>query len=73
MLVHYWNKQTDGDARTTATVRIFVYGSQVMEVARTFESDEQLWQALDITWSDTLGGPATLSQVGTVQPFSRPF
>ena len=73
VLVHYWNKLTDGDARTTATVRVFVYGQQVMEVSRTFETDEQLWEALDITWPATEGDPAALSQLGVVREYPRPF
>ena len=71
--VHYWRAQTDGDPRTTATLRIYVYGEQVIEVARTFESDEQLWEALDIDWPAIQGAPATISQVGQVTPFPRPF
>jgi hypothetical protein len=73
LLVHYWNKQTDGSARTTATVRVFVYGQQVIEITRTFEEDQQLWKALDITWPDVEGDPASLSQIGVVEPFPRPF
>ncbi|MBI1949003.1 MAG: hypothetical protein HYS27_25165 [Deltaproteobacteria bacterium] len=70
---HYWRAQTDGDPRTTATVRVFVYGQQVIEVARTFEGDEQLWEALDIDWPAIQGAPATITQVGQVTPFPRPF
>lgn len=71
--VHYWRAQTDGDPRTTATVRVFVYGQQVIELARTFEGDEQLWEALDIDWPAIQGAPATITQVGQVTPFPRPF
>ena len=71
--VHYWRAQTDGDPRTTATLRVYVYGQQVIEVARTFEGDEQLWEALDIDWPAIQGAPATISQVGQVTPFPRPF
>lgn len=70
---HYWRAQTDGDPRTTATLRVFVYGQQVIEVARTFEGDEQLWEALDIDWPAIQGAPATITQVGQVTPFPRPF
>jgi hypothetical protein len=73
VLVHYWNQQTDGDARTTATVRVFVYGQQVMEIQRVFEEEEVLWEALDITWAlEELAQP-TLSQVGVVREYPRPF
>lgn len=71
--VHYWRAQTDGDPRTTATLRVFVYGQQVLEVSRTFEGDEQLWEALDIDWPAIQGAQPTLSQVGQVTPFPRPF
>jgi hypothetical protein len=71
--VHYWNAQTDADARTTATLRVFVYGQQVIEVQRTFEEDEQLWHALDLTWPEVQGDPASISQIGVVEPFARPF
>jgi hypothetical protein len=73
VLVHYWNKQTDGEPRTTATVRVFVYGVQAMEISRTFEDEEQLWQALDITWPNVEGDAPALSQIGIVEPFPRPF
>ena len=71
--VHYWNKQTDGDARTLATVRVFVYGQQMMEVPFTFEDDEVIWDAVDIVWPEVQGDPAALSQIGTTTPFPRPF
>jgi len=71
--VHYWNKQTDQDPRTTATVRVFQYGQQIMEVSFVFEDDQQLWQALDIVWPQEQGAPATISQIGVVEPFLRPF
>lgn len=70
---HYWRAQTDGDPRTTATIRVFVYGQQVIEVARTFEGDEQLWEALDIDWPTIQGAPADISLVGQLTPFPRPF
>lgn len=73
LLVHYWNKQTDRSPRTEATVRVFVYGQQVIEVSRTFEDDQQLWQALDITWPEEEGAPASISQIGVLEPFARPF
>ncbi len=73
VLVHYWNQQTDGDARTTATVRVFVYGQQVMEIQRVFEAEQVLWEAIDITWAlEELAQP-TLSQVGVVRDYPRPF
>lgn len=73
VLVHYWNKQTDLDPRTTATVRVFVYGVQTMEITRTFEDEEFMWQALDITWPAVEGDAPSISQLGIVEPFPRPF
>ena len=73
LLVHYWNKQTDGSAITDATVRVFAYGQQVIELTRTFEDDQQMWTALEIEWpTEPLAAPG-LSQVGSIQPFARPF
>jgi hypothetical protein len=73
VLVHYWNKQTDGDPTATATVRLFVYGRQAIEVSQTFAEDEQLWRAVEITWGDAPLAPPTLVQLGDVEPFVRPF
>jgi hypothetical protein len=73
LYVHYWNANTDGDARTTATLRVFVYGQQVVEVQRVFEEDEQLWHALDITWPADEFAQPSISQIGVVEPFARPF
>jgi hypothetical protein len=73
VLVHYWNKQTDGDPTATATLRLFVYGRQAIELTQTFADDEQLWRAIEITWGDTPLAPPTLVQLGVVEPFVRPF
>jgi hypothetical protein len=72
VFVHYWNAQSE-QKRTTATLRVFVYGQQVIELQRTFETDEQLWQALDIEWPFQEGAQPTISQIGVVEPFARPF
>ncbi len=73
IFVHYWNAQTDGDPRVTATVRVFVYGQQVLELQQVFENDQTLWQAVDIVWPEVEGDPARVSQIGNVTPFPRPF
>ncbi|MBM4280238.1 MAG: hypothetical protein FJ137_05605 [Deltaproteobacteria bacterium] len=73
VLVHYWNKQTDGDPTATATLRLFVYGRQAIELSQTFADDEQLWRAIELTWGDTPLAPPTLAQLGVVEPFERPF
>ena len=72
-LVHYWNAQTDGDPRSEATLRVFVYGEQVLELSRVFETDEVLWRAVEITWPDIPEGPAAFQQLGVTEPFVRPF
>jgi hypothetical protein len=73
LLVHYWNKQTDESPITDATVRVFAYGQQVVEITRTFEDDQQLWTALEIVWPVQAQAPPTLNQIGSIEPFQRPF
>jgi hypothetical protein len=73
VLAHYWNKQTDGDPTATATVRLFVYGRQAIELTQTFTDDQQLWRAIEITWGDAPLAPPTLVQLGDIEPFARPF
>ncbi len=73
VLVHYWNQQTDGSASAPATVRVFAYGRQAIEVTQQFEADEQMWQALEIVWANDPLAPPTLSQLGQIDPFVRPF
>lgn len=73
LLVHYWNKQTDESPITDATLRVFAYGQQVVELTRTFEDDQQLWTALEIVWPDAPLAPPTLNQLGSIEPFARPF
>jgi hypothetical protein len=73
VLVHYWNKQTDGDPFTIASVRIWAKGQQVVDVSQTFEEDQTMWTALEITWPlDELLLP-TLTQVGLTSAYPRPF
>lgn len=73
LLVHYWSKQTDESPITDATVRVFAYGQQVIELTRTFEDDQQLWTALEIEWPTEVLAAPSLSQVGSIEPFARPF
>jgi hypothetical protein len=73
VLAHYWNKQTDGDPTATASVRLFVYGRQAVELTQTFSEDEQLWRAVEITWGETPLAPPSLVQLGDISPFARPF
>ena len=72
-LVHYWNKQTDGGAQATATLRIFAYGRQTIELTQAFDADQQMWQAVEVLWGIDPLAPPTLTQLGQVEPFVRPF
>jgi hypothetical protein len=73
VLVHYWNKQTAGAATATATVRLFAYGRQAIELTQNFEDDQQMWTAVEIVWADAPLLPPTLNQLGNVERFVRPF
>jgi len=73
VLVHYWNKQTNGDATATAILRLFAYGRQTIEIQQTFADDQQRWQALEIVWGDNELDPPSLSQLSVIDPFPRPF
>ncbi len=73
IFVHYWNKQTAGAPDLTAIVRVFVYGSQAIELQQAFTDDQQMWHALELVWGDDELAPPTLSQLGVVEPFPRPF
>lgn len=73
ILVHYWNKQTGGDPTTTAILRLFVYGRQSIELERTFEDDQQIWEAIEIVWGDDVLEPPAISQLNGFEPFPRPF
>jgi hypothetical protein len=75
VLVHYWNKKTDGDPRVTATVRLFVFGQQAIELSQTFEDDQVLWHAVEIVWPDdpTSFDQPALTQLGVTEGFARPF
>ena len=54
-------------------MRVFAYGRQAIEVTQQFEADEQMWQALEIVWAADPLAPPTLSQLGQIDPFVRPF
>lgn len=73
ILVHYWNKQTDGDPFTIASVRVWAKGQQVVDVSQTFEEDQTLWTALEITWPEDELSLPTLTQVGLTAEYPRPF
>lgn len=73
IFVHYWAANTDGSPASNATVRVFCYGHQVIELTRNFPDSEQMWQALELTWPQTQNDPCQLSQIGVVEPFANPF
>jgi hypothetical protein len=73
VLVHYWNKQTPGDPTAEATVRLFVFGQQTVELTQVFEDDQQLWRAVEIVWATDPLAPPAVSQLGVIEPFVRPF
>ena len=73
VLVHYWNRQTADIPDTNATVRLFVYGSQAIELNQLFAADQLLWHAVEIVWGPDALSPPSLSQLGIVEPFTRPF
>lgn len=73
VLVHYWNKQTSAAATATATVRLFAYGRQAIELTQNFEDDQQMWRAVEIVWANDPLLPPTLNQLGAVERFVRPF
>jgi hypothetical protein len=65
--------QTDGGAHATATLRIFAYGRQTIELTQAFDADQQMWQAVEVLWGADPLAPPTLTQLGQVEPFVRPF
>lgn len=73
VLVHYWNRQTADVPNTTAIVRVFAYGAQAIELQYNFESDEQMWEALEIVWGEGELAPPTLTQLNVLSDFPRPF
>jgi hypothetical protein len=73
VFVHYWNKQTDGDAFTLATLRIYAKGQLQGEFAQAFDTDELMWQAVQIEWPNDEASLPTVNPLGIVEPFARPF
>lgn len=73
ILVHYWNKQTDGDPFAIATLRLYAKGQNVAEVQQPFEDDEILWRALEVTWPEDPDALPTVTQLGVLEGYPRPF
>ncbi len=72
-LVHYWNKQTANAANATATLRLFAYGRQTIEVTQTFDDDQQMWRAIEIVWGQDPLLPPTVNRLDSIERFVRPF
>jgi hypothetical protein len=72
VFIHYWNKNADAPP-ITATLRMFAYGQQVVEVSKTFSDDEFMWSALDIDWGETPFALPVVLQPDTLEAFARPF
>ena len=70
--VHYWNAQAAAEA-ATATLRVYVFGRQAIELSQSFESDQLMWKALEIVWGDDPLASPVLTQLGQVNPYVRPF
>lgn len=73
VLVHYWNRQTDGDAFAIATLRLYAYGQVVADIPQTFDTDQSLWRAVEIVWPENEGEAPEINTIGLVEPFFRPF
>ncbi len=73
VLVHYWNKNTDGDPFTVATLRVYARGIQVLDLTQSLEEDETMWQAVEIVWPEQEDQMPTMTQIGVVENFPRPF
>ncbi len=73
VFVHYWKSNTDGDPFTTATLRIYVYGSLQAELTQAFSADETMWHAIELQWPDVDLGAATITPRNTIETFTRPF
>jgi len=75
--VHYWDAQTDGDAFSIATIRVFAYGQMVAEHQFAFETDETLWQAAEIVWPEEADAGTeplpTINIFTNTIPYPRPF
>jgi hypothetical protein len=70
--VHYWNQRSVLES-TAATLRVFVLGRQAIELQQVFEDDQQMWKALEIAWGEDPLAQPTLTQLGQLDPFPRPF
>lgn len=71
--VHYWNRKTDGDPSTLATLRVYVKGQLALEQGQFFSADQQMWNVVDIDWPTDPNAQPTLNPVSNVIPYPRPF
>jgi hypothetical protein len=73
ILVHYWNKQTDGDQFVNATLRVYARGQLVSNLTQSFETEQVMWNAAEIVWPDNDEDMPVINLVNTQDPFPRPF
>jgi hypothetical protein len=74
VLVHYWNaRAAPSGGASNAILRVFAYGNQIIELVQPFADEQLLWRALEIQWPENDLEPPTLSQLGVVESFPRPF
>lgn len=71
--VHYWNKKTDGDPSTLATLRIYVKGQLALEQGQFFSRDQELWNVADLDWPADPDALPTINPIADVTPYPRPF
>lgn len=73
VMVHYWNKQTDGDPYAVASVRLYARGQEVADISQSFENDESMWTVAEILWPESEAELPAITQIGLVESYPRPF
>ena len=73
ILAHYWNKQTDGDPYTVASLRIYARGQEVADISESLETDEVMWTVAEIQWPESEDEMPTITQIGLIESYPRPF
>ena len=73
ILAHYWNKQTDGDPYTVASLRIYARGQEVADISESLETDEVMWTVAEIQWPESDDEMPTITQIGLIESYPRPF
>jgi hypothetical protein len=73
VLVHYWNKQTDGDPYTVASLRIYARGQEIADISESLETDELMWTVAEIYWPESEMELPVITPLGLVETYPRPF